>query len=151
MLLYYNVTCLINCTKKQYDLKMSYYKKHLFICIFICSFFNDLLVVYTNCNILYVICLQNVLFLFVFKVVRAKTLANIPSSYKELHYILRECSAAICRDPETFKTVAKDVLRIDVSLLNKRSEYLNILVRLKYSNLCGINVYNFYMILYVLK
>lgn len=55
--------------------------------------------------------------------IRAKVLPNIPPSYKELHYVLRECSSAICRDSEIFKAVAKQIMRVDTSVLNKRSKY----------------------------
>ncbi|RZF32790.1 hypothetical protein LSTR_LSTR011436 [Laodelphax striatellus] len=56
------------------------------------------------------------------KVLRAKTLQNIPPSYKELYFILRECSAAICRDMPTFKNVAERILRIDLSSLPRKSD-----------------------------
>uniref|UniRef100_A0A1B6DRZ8 HECT-type E3 ubiquitin transferase n=1 Tax=Clastoptera arizonana TaxID=38151 RepID=A0A1B6DRZ8_9HEMI len=56
------------------------------------------------------------------KVLRTKLLASIPPYYRELHYLLRELGPAICRDQETFKYVAKHLMRVDISLLNKRGE-----------------------------
>lgn len=58
------------------------------------------------------------------KVLRAKTLANIPPGYKELLYLLRNTNAAVCRDPDAFLEVAKRVLRVDCNILVvRRSEF----------------------------
>ncbi|XP_071445079.1 E3 ubiquitin-protein ligase HUWE1 isoform X2 [Hetaerina americana] len=54
------------------------------------------------------------------KVLRSRTLANIPPCYKELIYMMRMCSSAVCRDPETFIKVAKSILRVDVSIHSRK-------------------------------
>ncbi|XP_046406854.1 E3 ubiquitin-protein ligase HUWE1 isoform X2 [Ischnura elegans] len=55
------------------------------------------------------------------KVLRSKTLACIPPCYKELLYLMRMCSSAVCRDPDTFIEVAKSVLRVDTSILSRKN------------------------------
>ncbi|QQP39182.1 Uncharacterized protein FKW44_019979, partial [Caligus rogercresseyi] len=53
------------------------------------------------------------------KVIRTSTL-NSQTTSKEINYILRVLAPAACRCPSIFVEVAKDVLRFDPSLLNKR-------------------------------
>ena len=56
------------------------------------------------------------------KIVRSSVMPSTPSPAptKELHYLLRSLAPAACREPETFTAVAKDILRVDFSLLSKR-------------------------------
>ncbi|XP_018898771.2 E3 ubiquitin-protein ligase HUWE1 isoform X2 [Bemisia tabaci] len=54
------------------------------------------------------------------KVIRNKTLTNIPPAYKEFHYVIRECAPAIARDPDMFKAVFRDVLRYDATVLDSK-------------------------------
>jgi len=56
------------------------------------------------------------------KVVRASTLSNNAVTTKELNYLLRFLAPAACRNPDIFADVGRDILRVDVSLLNKRGE-----------------------------
>lgn len=57
------------------------------------------------------------------KVLRSMTQPSIPPTYKELMYMFRMCSSAICRHPEVFKATAERLLRVDISLLKPRCEY----------------------------
>lgn len=54
------------------------------------------------------------------KVLRSMTQATIPATYKELMYMFRMCSSAICRHPEVFKSTAERLLRVDISLHKPR-------------------------------
>merc|ERR1719239_1118553 len=53
------------------------------------------------------------------KIIRSSA-ANSSPTCKELHYMLRSLAPAACREPATFTSVAKDILRVDLSLLSKR-------------------------------
>lgn len=61
------------------------------------------------------------------KVVRSRTMSNIPPSYKEILFMTRQISSAVCRDPETYRQVCEKILRVDVSVL-KRDDVDNRLV-----------------------
>lgn len=54
------------------------------------------------------------------KVLRARTLSSIPTTYKELVYLTRQIGSAITRAPETFLDVAKNVLRVDTNVFVRR-------------------------------
>ncbi|XP_059079512.1 E3 ubiquitin-protein ligase HUWE1-like isoform X2 [Tigriopus californicus] len=54
------------------------------------------------------------------KVIRTCTVNASTPNNKELHYLFRALAPAACRAPEFFVDVAKDILRVDVTLLNKR-------------------------------
>ncbi|GLH08141.1 uncharacterized protein GBIM_13439 [Gryllus bimaculatus] len=56
------------------------------------------------------------------KVIRSRTLPNIPPPYKEILYLMRNTSSCVCRDPNAYLEVACDILRCDLNLLPKRSE-----------------------------
>ena len=55
------------------------------------------------------------------KVIRASTINSSSYTTKELNYLLRILAPAACRSPSVFGEVAREVLRVDVSLL-KRGE-----------------------------
>lgn len=61
------------------------------------------------------------------KVVRSRTMSNIPPAYKEILFMTRQISSAVCRDPETYRQVCEKILRVDVSVL-KRDDVDNRLV-----------------------
>ena len=61
------------------------------------------------------------------KVVRSRTQSNIPPVYKEILFMTRQISSAVCRDPEVYRQVCENILRVDVSVL-KRDDVDNRLV-----------------------
>ena len=61
------------------------------------------------------------------KVVRTRTQSNIPPTYKEILFMTRQISSAVCRDPEVYREVCENILRVDVSVL-KRDDVDNRLV-----------------------
>ena len=54
------------------------------------------------------------------KIIRGSAASSNSPTTKELHYMLRSLAPAACREPTTFTNVAKDILRVDLSLLSKR-------------------------------
>jgi len=56
------------------------------------------------------------------KIIRSSAATSTAATTKELHYLLRSLAPAACRQPDTFTNVAKDILRVDISLLSKRGE-----------------------------
>lgn len=69
------------------------------------------------------------------KVIRGKALSTIPPSHKEILYLFRQVSSAVCRSPDAFFDVAKSILRIDISALHRRSSKYFILFNTLQSNL----------------
>lgn len=65
------------------------------------------------------------------KVIRARTLNTIPPTYKEILYLTRQVSAAVCRNSDAFYDISKSILRIDTNYLHRRNdeEDTRILVR----------------------
>ena len=61
------------------------------------------------------------------KVVRSRTQIIIPPAYKEILFMTRQISSAVCRDPELYRDVCENILRVDIGVL-KRDEVDNILV-----------------------
>lgn len=61
------------------------------------------------------------------KVVRSRTQINIPPAYKEILFMTRQISSAVCRDPELYRDVCESLLRVDIGVL-KRDEVDNSLV-----------------------
>ncbi|XP_058791372.1 E3 ubiquitin-protein ligase HUWE1 isoform X2 [Phymastichus coffea] len=61
------------------------------------------------------------------KVVRSRTQTNIPPAYKEILFMTRQISSAVCRDPEVYRKVCENILRVDVNVL-KRDDVDNRLV-----------------------
>ncbi|XP_011685289.1 PREDICTED: E3 ubiquitin-protein ligase HUWE1 isoform X5 [Wasmannia auropunctata] len=53
------------------------------------------------------------------KVIRARTQSNIPPAYKEILFMTRQISSAVCRNPEVYKEVCENILRVDISCLKK--------------------------------
>ncbi|CAD6224794.1 GSCOCG00005556001-RA-CDS [Cotesia congregata] len=53
------------------------------------------------------------------KVVRSRTQTNIPPAYKEILFMTRQISSAVCRNPEVYREVCDDILRVDISVLKK--------------------------------
>ncbi|XP_048511685.1 E3 ubiquitin-protein ligase HUWE1 isoform X4 [Athalia rosae] len=53
------------------------------------------------------------------KVIRARTLTNIPPIYKELHYMTRHIDSAVCRNPEVYREVCENILRVDINVLKR--------------------------------
>ncbi|XP_046484252.1 E3 ubiquitin-protein ligase HUWE1 isoform X1 [Neodiprion pinetum] len=53
------------------------------------------------------------------KVVRARTLTNIPPAYKEILYMTRQISSAVCRNPEVYREVCENILRVDINVLKR--------------------------------
>jgi len=56
------------------------------------------------------------------KIIRSSAATSTAATTKELHYLLRSLAPAACRQQDTFTSVAKDILRVDISLLSKRGE-----------------------------
>lgn len=56
------------------------------------------------------------------KVIRARTLSTIPPAYKEILYVIRQVSSAVCRNSDAFFEVARDILRIDTNYLHRRND-----------------------------
>ncbi len=54
------------------------------------------------------------------KVVRSSTVTTNSANTKEIHYLLRVLASAACRAPDLFLELSKDILRVDLALLNKR-------------------------------
>jgi E3 ubiquitin-protein ligase HUWE1 len=61
------------------------------------------------------------------KVVRSRTQSNIPPVYKEILFMTLLISSAVCRNPDVYKQVCENILRVDTSVL-KRDEGDNRLV-----------------------
>ncbi|XP_011497625.1 PREDICTED: E3 ubiquitin-protein ligase HUWE1 [Ceratosolen solmsi marchali] len=61
------------------------------------------------------------------KVVRSRTQTNIPPVYKEILFMTLLISSAVCRNPDVYKRVCENILRVDTSVL-KRDEGDNRLV-----------------------
>ncbi|XP_034939530.1 E3 ubiquitin-protein ligase HUWE1 isoform X2 [Chelonus insularis] len=61
------------------------------------------------------------------KVVRSRTQVNIPPSYKEILFMTRQISSAVCRNPEVYREVCESILRVDINVL-KRDDVDNRLV-----------------------
>lgn len=57
---------------------------------------------------------------FFFQVVRARTLTNIPPAYKEILYMTRQISSAVCRNPEIYREVCENILRVDINVLKRK-------------------------------
>ncbi|XP_033329504.2 HECT, UBA and WWE domain containing E3 ubiquitin protein ligase 1 isoform X3 [Megalopta genalis] len=53
------------------------------------------------------------------KVIRTRTQGNIPPPYKEILFMTRQISSAVCRNPEVYREVCENILRVDVSLLRR--------------------------------
>ncbi|KZC13383.1 E3 ubiquitin-protein ligase HUWE1 [Dufourea novaeangliae] len=53
------------------------------------------------------------------KVIRTRTQGNIPPPYKEILFMTRQISSAVCRNPEVYREVCEKILRVDVSLLRR--------------------------------
>lgn len=53
------------------------------------------------------------------KVIAARTLQTIPPGYRDLIFMLRRMSSAVARDPDTFKQIARSMLRIDINALRR--------------------------------
>lgn len=62
------------------------------------------------------------LYLAMEKVIRARTLSTIPPAYKEILYVIRQVSSAVCRNPDAFFEVARNILRIDTNFLHRRND-----------------------------
>ena len=74
------------------------------------------------------------------KVIRSSTMTTNASNTKELHYLLRMLAPAACRAPQMFMQLAKQILRVDFTLLSKRTgetEGQNLF------ELLEINIYSF--------
>eukprot|EP00092_Neocalanus_flemingeri_P041280 GFUD01044951.1.p1 GENE.GFUD01044951.1~~GFUD01044951.1.p1 ORF type:complete len:4316 (+),score=1501.53 GFUD01044951.1:136-13083(+) len=56
------------------------------------------------------------------KIIRSSAATSTAATTKELHYLLRSLAPAACRQMDTFTSVARDILRVDISLLSKRGE-----------------------------
>ncbi|XP_011333015.1 E3 ubiquitin-protein ligase HUWE1 isoform X1 [Ooceraea biroi] len=53
------------------------------------------------------------------KVIRARTQSNIPPAYKEILFMTRQISSAVCRNPEVYREVCDNILRVDITCLKK--------------------------------
>merc|ERR1719187_2866380 len=56
------------------------------------------------------------------KIIRSSAATSTAATTKELHYLLRSLAPAACRQADTFTSVAREILRVDISLLSKRGE-----------------------------
>lgn len=65
---------------------------------------------------------NNTLFVYLFQVIRTRTQSNIPPAYKEILFMTRQISSAVCRNPEVYKEVCENILRVDISVL--KSEFV---------------------------
>ncbi|KAG7210750.1 hypothetical protein KM043_012246 [Ampulex compressa] len=61
------------------------------------------------------------------KVIRTRTQSNIPPPYKEILFMTRQISSAVCRNPDVYREVCENILRVDIGVL-KRDEVDNRLV-----------------------
>lgn len=66
-------------------------------------------------------CKTNQIILLLFQVIRARTQSNIPPAYKEILFMTRQISSAVCRNPEVYREVCENILRVDISCL--KSEF----------------------------
>lgn len=57
----------------------------------------------------------------IFQVIRTRTQINIPPAYKEILFMTRQISSAVCRNPEVYKEVCENILRVDISVLKSES------------------------------
>ncbi|XP_066587993.1 E3 ubiquitin-protein ligase HUWE1 isoform X2 [Prorops nasuta] len=53
------------------------------------------------------------------KVIRTRTQSNIPPNYKEILFMTRQISSAVCRNPEVYREVCENILRVDISVLKR--------------------------------
>ncbi|XP_029040981.2 LOW QUALITY PROTEIN: E3 ubiquitin-protein ligase HUWE1 [Osmia bicornis bicornis] len=53
------------------------------------------------------------------KVIRSRTQGNIPPACKEILFMTRQINSAVCRNPEVYREVCANILRVDISLLRK--------------------------------
>ncbi|XP_015599094.1 E3 ubiquitin-protein ligase HUWE1 isoform X3 [Cephus cinctus] len=53
------------------------------------------------------------------KVVRTRTQPNIPPAYKEILFMTRQISSAVCRNPEVYREVCENILRVDIGVLKR--------------------------------
>lgn len=60
------------------------------------------------------------------QVIRTRTQSNIPPAYKEILFMTRQISSAVCRNPEVYREVCENILRVDINVL--KSEYLTFLI-----------------------
>ncbi|XP_053985847.1 E3 ubiquitin-protein ligase HUWE1-like isoform X2 [Hylaeus volcanicus] len=63
------------------------------------------------------------------KVIRTRTQGNIPPTYKEILFMTRQISSAVCRSPEVYQEVCKNILRVDVNLLRREDADNRLIVR----------------------
>ncbi|XP_063994967.1 E3 ubiquitin-protein ligase HUWE1 isoform X2 [Diachasmimorpha longicaudata] len=63
------------------------------------------------------------------KVVRSKTQANIPPAYKEILFMTRQISSAVCRNPEVYREVCENILRVDISVLKRDDDDNRLVVK----------------------
>ncbi|XP_076227161.1 HECT, UBA and WWE domain containing E3 ubiquitin protein ligase 1 isoform X5 [Nomia melanderi] len=57
------------------------------------------------------------------KVIRTRTQGNIPPPYKEILFMTRQISSAVCRNPEVYREICENILRVDISLLRRDFDY----------------------------
>ncbi|XP_015191132.1 PREDICTED: E3 ubiquitin-protein ligase HUWE1 isoform X3 [Polistes dominula] len=53
------------------------------------------------------------------KVIRTRTQSNIPPAYKEILFMTRQISSAVCRNPEVYREVCENILRVDINVLKR--------------------------------
>ncbi|XP_014203791.1 E3 ubiquitin-protein ligase HUWE1 isoform X2 [Copidosoma floridanum] len=63
------------------------------------------------------------------KVVRSRTQSNIPPPYKEILFMTRQISSAVCRNPEVYHKVCENILRVDISALKRDDEDNRLIVK----------------------
>ncbi|XP_076681578.1 HECT, UBA and WWE domain containing E3 ubiquitin protein ligase 1 isoform X3 [Andrena cerasifolii] len=51
------------------------------------------------------------------KVIRTRIQGNIPPAYKEILFMTRQISSAVCRNPDVYREVCENILRVDINTL----------------------------------
>lgn len=68
------------------------------------------------------------------KVIRNRTQGNIPPACKEILFMTRQITSAVCRNPEVYREVCENILRVDISLLGKEDADNRLIVKALPSN-----------------
>ena len=63
------------------------------------------------------------------KVIRSRTQGNIPPACKEILFMTRQINSAVCRNPEVYREVCENILRVDIRLLGKEDDDNRLIVK----------------------
>lgn len=62
-------------------------------------------------------------------VIRSRTQGDIPPAYKEILFMTRQISSAVCRNPEIYRKICEDILRVDINLLRREDADNRLIVK----------------------